>query len=104
MTLSSAGDLAYSVTTFQLKDGAGKITEQGNSVQIWKLRSDGKWQIVLVFAPAAVNGKERFRARPDGSPASLLWYPVFADDSPNGVLGYTTGRGELRAIGNFRFS
>ncbi len=54
----------------------------------------------IVFAPAAVNGKERFGARPDDSPATLSWYPVFADVSSNGVLGYTTGRGEYRAKGN----
>lgn len=53
----------------------------------------------IVFAPNAVNGKERFGARPDDAPATLSWYPIFADVSSNGVLGYTTGRGEFRAKG-----
>ena len=52
MTLQSAGDLAYAVTTYQMTDSAGKITEKGNSVQIWKRQSGGVWLIVLdVFAP-----------------------------------------------------
>jgi len=52
----------------------------------------------IMFAPNVVNGKEYFRARPE-SPATLSWYPVFADVSSNGVLGYTTGRGEFRPKG-----
>ena len=47
MTLSSAGDIAYAVDTYRLEDGAGKTTERGNSVQIWKLKRTGEWQIVL---------------------------------------------------------
>jgi ketosteroid isomerase-like protein len=50
VTMQSAGDLAYSVTTYEMKNGE-KTTEKGNIVQIWKLIG-GKWQIVLdVFAP-----------------------------------------------------
>ena len=50
VTIQSAGDLAYLNTTYQLKKG-DKIIEQGNIMQIWKLRG-GKWQIVLdIFAP-----------------------------------------------------
>jgi ketosteroid isomerase-like protein len=50
VTMQSAGDLAYSVTTYEMKDGE-KTAEKGNIVQIWKLIG-GKWQIVLdVFAP-----------------------------------------------------
>lgn len=50
MTLQNAGDLAYSVTTYELKD-ALKTVEKGNAVQIWKF-SGGKWQIVMdVFSP-----------------------------------------------------
>jgi hypothetical protein len=52
----------------------------------------------IVFNPAPVNGKELWRNRPD-SPASLKWYPVFADISSNGALGYTTGPGEYRPKG-----
>ena len=54
----------------------------------------------VVFAPSAVNGREHYGARPDDSPATLSWYPVFADISENGALGYTTGRGEYRTKGN----
>lgn len=50
MTLQSSGDLAYLNATYQMKKG-DNIIEQGNIVQIWKLRG-GKWQIVLsVFVP-----------------------------------------------------
>ncbi len=50
MTLQNAGDLAYSVTTYELKE-AGKTVEKGNIVQIWKF-TNGVWQIVMdVFSP-----------------------------------------------------
>lgn len=52
----------------------------------------------IMFLPAATNGKESWRARPE-SPALLSWYPVYADVSSNGVLGYTTGPGEYRPQG-----
>jgi hypothetical protein len=48
--MQSAGDLGYSITTYEMRSG-DKVTEKGNIVQIWKL-SGGRWQIVLdVFAP-----------------------------------------------------
>jgi ketosteroid isomerase-like protein len=50
VTIQSAGNLGYSVTTYELKDG-DKTTQKGNIMQIWKLLG-GRWQIVLdVFAP-----------------------------------------------------
>lgn len=50
VTIQSARDLGYSVTTYELKDG-DKIVQKGNIMQIWKLLG-GRWQIVLdVFAP-----------------------------------------------------
>lgn len=52
----------------------------------------------VMFNPQQVNGKELWRSRPE-SPALLSWYPVFADVSSNGVLGYTTGEGEYRPQG-----
>ena len=52
----------------------------------------------VMFNPNQVNGKELWRARPE-SPALLSWYPVFADVSSNGVLGYSTGEGEYRPQG-----
>ena len=53
----------------------------------------------VMFYPQRVNGKEFWRARPDNSPATLSWYPTFADVSSNGALGYTTGEGEYRPKG-----
>lgn len=56
MTQQSAGDLAYVVTTYEMKTGE-KLTEKGNLIQVWKL-SGGKWQIVAdVFAPIPIEGK-----------------------------------------------
>jgi len=52
----------------------------------------------VMFNPQQVNGKELWRSRGE-SPALLSWYPVFADVSSNGVLGYTTGEGEYRPQG-----
>ncbi len=54
MTLQSAGDLAYSLTTYELRDGA-KTIEKGGTAQVWKF-TGGRWQIVMdVFAP--INDK-----------------------------------------------
>ena len=50
MTLQSAGDLAFSSVTYELRKN-GKPIEKGNTVQIWKFL-DSKWQIILdVFHP-----------------------------------------------------
>ncbi len=55
-TMQSAGDLGYSITTYEMKDG-DKTTEKGNIVQIWKLIG-GRWQIVLdVFAAIPLEKK-----------------------------------------------
>jgi hypothetical protein len=52
----------------------------------------------VMFNPQQINGKELWHSRPV-SPALLSWYPVYADVSSNGVLGYTTGEGEYRPKG-----
>ena len=52
----------------------------------------------LLFRPDLVSGKEFMRTRP-ASPALLSWYPILADVSLAGDLGYTTGPWELRAKG-----
>jgi len=52
----------------------------------------------VLFRPDPVNGREFMKARPK-SPALLAWYPVFADVSLAGDLGYTTGPWEYRAKG-----
>lgn len=54
MTLQSAEDFAYSITTYELKSDK-KTIEKGNAVQVWKFFA-GKWQIVAdVFAPIPVK-------------------------------------------------
>ncbi len=52
----------------------------------------------LLFRPDPVNGKEFMRGRP-ASPALLSWYPILAEVSLDGDLGYTTGPWEFRAKG-----
>ncbi|HEV8579689.1 MAG TPA: nuclear transport factor 2 family protein [Thermoanaerobaculia bacterium] len=52
----------------------------------------------VLFRPDPVPGREFMRSRPQ-STAFLSWYPVFADVSLAGDLGYTTGPWELRAKG-----
>lgn len=52
----------------------------------------------VLFRPDPVPGREFMRSRP-ASPALLSWYPIFADVSLAGDLGYTTGPWELRAKG-----
>ena len=44
----------------------------------------------VLFHPEAVNGKKYWNERGE-SAGLLLWKPIFADISSNGVLGYTTG-------------
>ena len=57
MTQQSAGDLAYVVTTYEMKNGE-KTTEKGNLIQVWKLFGD-RWQIVAdVFAPIPFEEKK----------------------------------------------
>ncbi len=55
-TMQSAGDLGYSISTYEMRIG-DKIAEKGNVVQIWKLIG-GRWQIVLdTFAPIPLEQK-----------------------------------------------
>jgi len=49
LEVSRAGDLAYTVYTYQMTlDGAnGKpITDQGKDMAVWKKQSDGSWKMV----------------------------------------------------------
>ena len=51
-TFFGAADISYNLGTYTMSAG-GKITEKGNSLQIWKL-INGKWQIVLdILKPLA---------------------------------------------------
>lgn len=52
----------------------------------------------IVFEPGPVNAHEFWSKRPD-SPDHYSWFPVYADISSNGVLGYTTGPWEFSANG-----
>src|SRR5262249_26998804 len=48
-----------------------------------------------LFRPHAVNGKQWTEASP-ARPGLLTWFPVYADVSRDGDLGYTTGPYEFR--------
>lgn len=52
----------------------------------------------VLFRPDPVPGREATRARP-ATPALLTWYPVYAEVSLAGDLGYDTGPWELRPQG-----
>ena len=52
----------------------------------------------VLFGPDLVGGKDLWKGRP-ASPALLSWYPVFAEVSLAGDLGYDTGPWEFRAKG-----
>src|SRR5436853_3401498 len=48
-----------------------------------------------LFRPHAVNGKQWTEASP-ARPGLLTWFPIYADVSRDGDLGYTSGPYELR--------
>ena len=52
----------------------------------------------IIFSPGAVDGRERWKARP-ASPAALTWNPVLIDVSSNGALGYSIGNSIFRPKG-----
>lgn len=45
----------------------------------------------VVFLPRAVPGKKAYEDAPADSPTLLTWEPAYAEVSPAGDLGYTTG-------------
>jgi ketosteroid isomerase-like protein len=52
----------------------------------------------VLFRPGPVPGRSFTEARPS-PPIELTWWPVYAEVSAGGDLGYTTGPYELRAEG-----
>jgi len=52
----------------------------------------------MLFAPDLTSGKEVWKNRP-ATPALLTWYPILAEVSLAGDLGYDTGPWELRPKG-----
>ena len=52
----------------------------------------------IVFRPQAVDGRSYFEASPE-APGALLWEPAFAEVSPAGDMGWTSGRYESRRSG-----
>lgn len=52
----------------------------------------------IVFHPGPVNGKQSWSARPQ-RPGLLSWYPILANVSSAGDMGYTTGPWEFRQGG-----
>ncbi len=100
------GAASFTAVFSQEKPGVEKIIENENAFARFAAEKGVKAAFLefladdgLMFAPAQMNGKDYWRKRPDDSPATLTWYPIFADVSSNGALAYTTGRGEFRPKG-----
>lgn len=73
---------------------AAAAAEKGTKAAFLEYLSDDG----IVFNPQRANGKQVWTARKE-SPSLLSWYPVFADISGNGLIGYTTGPWEYRPKG-----
>lgn len=89
----------------QDKTALEKIIAMENSFALYAGEKDMKSAFLefladdaVMFVPERANGKDYWKARP-ASKTFLSWYPVFADVSANGALGYTTGHAEFRPDG-----
>jgi ketosteroid isomerase-like protein len=73
------------------KDFAQMATEKGTrEAFLANLTDDG-----VIFQPGPVKGKEYWQKQ-EPSESKLSWYPVFAEVSRAGDLGYTTGPWEFK--------
>jgi ketosteroid isomerase-like protein len=54
----------------------------------------------VVFLPRAVPGRKAYEEAPADSPTLLTWDPAYAEVSPAGDLGYTTGPYQARDKNN----
>lgn len=70
---------------------AAKAASDGSKAAFLAYLSDDS----IIFQPDRTNGKE-FWQKAKGSESLLSWFPVYADISANGTIGYTTGPWELR--------
>ncbi|MGH9819773.1 MAG: hypothetical protein ACRD43_06355, partial [Pyrinomonadaceae bacterium] len=91
-TLAGQSDLQKLVDTENAF--AASAAENGTKVAFLEYLSEDS----IVFNPQRANGKEVWTAR-KASPSLLSWYPVYADVSENGLIGYTTGPWEYRPKG-----
>ncbi len=70
---------------------AEKAAKDGSKEAFLEYLSDDS----IIFQPDRTNGKEFWeKAKPSDS--LLSWFPVYADISTNGTIGYTTGPWEFR--------
>jgi hypothetical protein len=53
----------------------------------------------IILRPAPTLARPLYEGASPTSPALLLWEPIFADVSADGLLGYTTGPSEFRPRG-----
>ena len=92
LAANAQGDLQKLVDTENAF--AGRAAEKGTKAAFLEFLADDS----IVFNPGRSNGKQVWTARKE-SPALLSWYPIFADISGNGLIGYTTGPWEYRPKG-----
>jgi hypothetical protein len=70
---------------------AAKAAKDGSKAAFIEYLSDDS----IIFQPDRTNGKE-FWEKAKASDSMLSWFPVYADISANGTVGYTTGPWEFR--------
>jgi ketosteroid isomerase-like protein len=84
-TAASAQDALRNLVETEYAFAAMAAEKNTRTAFLTFLADDG-----IVFNPQRANGKQVWTARKE-SAALLSWYPIFADVSSNGLIGYTTG-------------